>query len=85
MIAHYWENWITSSELSKKLGLSKRRVNQILKFYLGLGIIEMNIMVKYPDEGLRSKIFTNSTYAAPCYRCKYSQGLVLDGKGQDKN
>jgi len=65
MIAHYWENWITSYELSKKLGLTKRRVNQILRFYLGLGIIEMNIFVKYPDESIKAKVFSQSTYAAP--------------------
>jgi hypothetical protein len=80
MIAHHWDNWISSAELSKKLGISKRRANQILKFYFGLGIIEMSIMVKYPDEHLKSKVFTWSTYAAPIYRCKYSAGFETNGK-----
>jgi DNA-binding transcriptional regulator LsrR (DeoR family) len=80
MIAHHWKNWITSSELSEQLNLSKRRVNQILKFYLGLGIIEMNIMTKYPDDALRSKIFTQSTYAAPIYKCKYESGFETNDK-----
>lgn len=85
MIAHHWENWITTLELSKKLGLTKRRVNQILKFYLQLGIVEMNILVKYPDENWKAKLFSWSTYAAPIYRCKYSQGFGLDDKEERTN
>ncbi len=85
MIAHHWKNWITASELSQQLKLTKRRVNQILKFYLGLGIVEMNILVKYPDEAIRSKIFTWSTYAAPVYRCKYSQGFEHDNNKEKEN
>ncbi len=85
MIAHHWKNWITVTELSTVLGLSKRRVQQIIKFYLGLGIIEMNIMTKYPDEGLRAKVFTHSIYAAPIYKCKYSQGAEHDEKKEETN
>lgn len=83
MISHYWENWLTASELAKELNLSKRRVQQILKFYLGLGIINMNIMVRYPDDALRSKVFTWSTYAAPIYKCKHTKGFVYNDKEKE--
>lgn len=77
MLAHHWKNWLTSSELAQELGLSKRRANQILKFYLGLGIIDMNVMVKYPDE---KRIFVSNTYVAPIYRCKYARGYEYESK-----
>lgn len=78
MLALHWKNWITVSELSEMLDLTNRRVQQIIKFYRELGIIEESVLVKFPYDLIDGSVKDRSSHAAPIYKCKYGSGFDLD-------
>ena len=47
---YYWMNHATVSELSESFGITKRRVQQLIKEFSALGLIETNYIIQDIDK-----------------------------------